>query len=59
MKDYKKENTNLKKLVKYWQEAFYEVECYFDSISDEEQPKLTKRLGKIFEKIRKYETSNK
>lgn len=27
--------------------AFYEVMCYFDSISDEEQPKLIERLNKL------------
>jgi len=59
MKNYKTENVNLRKLINYWKAAYYEMDCYFDSISDEEQPKLTKRLSKIFEKIRKYETSNK
>ena len=59
MKDYKKEISNLKKQLKYWKEAYYEVDCYFDSIYDEEKPKLAKRLEKIFEKISKYETINK
>jgi NAD-dependent DNA ligase len=59
MKDYKAENDNLKKLLKYWKKAYYEMDCYFDSISDEEQPKLAKRLEKIFKKIGEYETSNK
>ena len=59
MKDYKKENNNLKKQLKYWKEAFYEVDCYFDSIADEEKPKLVKKLDKLFEKIKKYESINK
>lgn len=55
----KDEIKNLKKQLKLWKECFYEMDCYFDSISDEEKPKLLKRLNKIFEKIRKYETINK
>lgn len=39
MKSYKEENSNLKKLLKYYKMAYYEIDCYFDSISDEEQPK--------------------
>lgn len=31
-----------------YKKAFQEMLCYFDSISDEEQPKLHKRLNKIF-----------
>jgi len=57
--DYKKENSNLRKQLKYWKEAFNEIDCYFDSISEEEKPKLAKRLEKLFEKIRKYESINK
>lgn len=59
MRDYKKENRELKRQLKYWKSAYYEVDSYFDSISEEEQPKLAKRLEKIFEKIRKYEAVNK
>ena len=40
LKQQKKETTKYKK-------AYTEVMCYFDSISDEEQPKLAKRLDKI------------
>ena len=35
-----------KDTVKY-KKAYHEVMCYFDSISDEEKPKLLKRLDKI------------
>lgn len=28
--------------------AYEELSCYFDSISDEEQPKVAKRLERIF-----------
>jgi NAD-dependent DNA ligase len=59
MVDYKKENSNLKKQLKYWKAAYYEMDCYFDSISDEEKPKVAKRLEKIFKKIDKYEAINK
>lgn len=38
---------NLKKELSKYQKGFNEVMCYFDSISDEEQPKLLKRLTKI------------
>ena len=38
----------LKKERDNYKEAYEEVMCYFDSISDEEQPKLAKRLSKIF-----------
>jgi len=55
MKNYKTENANLKKLINYWTAAYYEMDCYFDSISDEEKPKVAKRLERIFKKIDKYE----
>lgn len=31
-----------------YKKAYQELSCYFDSISDEEQPKVAKRLEKIF-----------
>jgi hypothetical protein len=31
-----------------YKKAYHEINCYFDSISDEEKPKLAKRLKKIF-----------
>jgi len=55
----KDEIKNLKEQLKLWKKAYYELDCYFDSISDEEKPKVWKRLQKIFTKIEKYETSNK
>lgn len=33
-------------LTKY-KKAYEILSCYFDSISDEEQPKVAKRLGKL------------
>jgi len=38
----------LKKERNRYKKAFEELECYFDSISDEEQPKVAKKLEKIF-----------
>ena len=35
------------KLSKY-KRAYEVLDCYFDSISDEEQPKVSKKLEKIF-----------
>lgn len=55
----KDEIKNLKEQLKLWKKAYYELDYYFDSISDEEKPKVWKRLQKIFTKIEKYETSNK
>lgn len=39
------------KLIKekdMYKQAYKELVCYFDSISDEEQPKVAKKLEKIF-----------
>jgi len=52
MKDYKAENKELKKELKAYKDAYYELSCYFDSISDEEQEKVAKRLDKIFKKLK-------
>lgn len=38
----------LKKEKAQYEKAFEELICYFDSISDEEQPKISKRLERIF-----------
>jgi hypothetical protein len=32
--------------------AYYELDCYFDSISDEEQIKVGIRIEKIFNKMK-------
>ena len=51
MKSYdnlKEEIKTLKKELKMYKKAYEELNCYFDSISDEEQPKVSKRLNKIF-----------
>ena len=42
------------KLIKerdMYKQAYEELSCYFDSISDEEQPKIAKRLEKIFKNL--------
>ena len=42
------------KLIKerdMYRQAYEELSCYFDSISDEEQPKIAKRLEKIFKNL--------
>ena len=39
---------SIKKEKRNYKKAFNEVMCYFDSISDEEQPKLLKKIDKIF-----------
>lgn len=42
------------KLIKerdVYKQAYEELFCYFDSISDEEQPKVAKRLEKIFKNL--------
>ena len=42
------------KLIKerdMYKQAYEELSCYFDSISDEEQPKVAKRLKKIFKNL--------
>ena len=31
-----------------YKKAYYELSCYFDSIDDEEQEKVGKRLDRIF-----------
>ena len=41
-------NKLLKKERDMYKKAYYELECYLDSISDEEQVKVAKRLEKIF-----------
>ena len=38
----------LNKEIIMWKKAYFELNSYFDSISDEEQPKVSKRLNKIF-----------
>lgn len=38
----------LKKEKAQYKKAYEELSCYFDSISDEEQPKVAKKLEKIF-----------
>lgn len=43
----------LKKEKEIWKKAFEELNCYFDSISDEEQPKVAKKLEKLFKKLEK------
>ena len=42
------ENKTLKAELKMYKKAYEELNCYFDSISDEEQDKVAKRLNKIF-----------
>lgn len=37
-----------RKELKMYKTAYKELYCYFDSISDEEQDKVAKRLNKIF-----------
>lgn len=44
----KEENKLLKKELKQYKKAYSEMFCYFDSISDEEQELLVKRLNRIF-----------
>jgi hypothetical protein len=44
----KKNNKLLKKERNMYKKAYHELECYFDSISDEEQEKVAKRLERIF-----------
>lgn len=46
--DLKEEIKTLKKELKMYKKAYEELNCYFDSISDEEQGKVAKRLNKIF-----------
>ena len=36
-----------RKVVPDYKKGFEELMCYFDSISDEEKPKLNKRLNKL------------
>jgi len=38
----------LKKERNQYKKGFHLLECYFDSISDEEQEKVSKQLVKIF-----------
>ena len=38
---------SLKKEVKRYKKAYEILICYFDSISDEEQPKVNKKLAKL------------
>lgn len=38
----------LRKERNQYKKAYEETICYFDSISDEEQPKLSKKLDRIF-----------
>lgn len=38
----------LKKELQKYKKAYYVLSPYFDSISDEEQDKVAKRLNKIF-----------
>jgi hypothetical protein len=42
------ENKLLKKELKQYKKAYNEMYCYFDSISDDEQELLSKRLDRIF-----------
>jgi predicted RNase H-like nuclease (RuvC/YqgF family) len=42
------QNKQLSSDLKKYKKGYAELECYFDSISDEEQPKVAKRLEKIF-----------
>lgn len=44
----KKQKEKLIKERDMYKKAYQELSCYFDSISDEEQPKVAKRLEKIF-----------
>jgi len=37
----------LKKDLKRFEKAFYIMYCYFDSISDEEKPKVDKQLKRL------------
>ena len=37
----------LQKEKNQYKKAYEELSCYFDSISDEEQPKVAKRLERI------------
>jgi len=41
----------LKKELTIYKKAYAELDCYFDSISDEEQPKVYKRLERLFSKL--------
>jgi hypothetical protein len=51
-KKLKAENKQLKLHVNGYRKAYEEFNCYFDSISDEEQSKLAKRLENIFKKAK-------
>ena len=44
----KKQKEKLIKERDMYKKAYQELSCYFDSISNEEQPKVAKRLEKIF-----------
>ena len=46
----KEQNKGLKKELSKYKRAYHELSCYFDSISDEEQEKVGKRLNRIFKK---------
>lgn len=43
---------NLKAEKKAYKKAYYELHCYFDSISEEEQDKVYSRLKLIFLKLK-------
>lgn len=47
----KKKIKELSTELKAYKKAYAELYCYFDSISDEEQAKVAKRLEKIFKKL--------
>jgi hypothetical protein len=44
----KKEKAQFESIKQVYKKAYEELNCYFDSISDEEQPKVAKKLDKIF-----------
>ena len=44
----KEEIKILKREKNQYKKAYHELSCYFDSISDEEQSKVAKRLDRIF-----------
>ena len=46
-----KQIKQLQKERSVYKKAYEELSCYFDSISDEEQPKVGKRLEKLFKKL--------
>ena len=47
----KKRKEKLIKERDVYKQAYEGLSCYFDSISDEEQPKVAKRLEKIFKNL--------